>query len=161
MTIGVSIPIGDFNDETNGAADTGVQINLINAGILFNEKFGIGFTWFGAANPLDFPGFDPWTYGGLLAGPIFSSKLANRVDVDTRLLLGYFNATVPDIGAGTENTGSFGLNLGGLLRYNITRELAILVSVEYISANLEFPGYRFTQQFSIISVNGGLALRIF
>ena len=159
ITIGASIPVGEFNDSGNGAADTGVQFNLINGGFLFNEKFGIGFTWFGAANPLDFPGVDPWSYGGLLAGPIFTAQPADKIEFDSRLLLGYFNATVPDIGAGTENAGSFGLLLGGVLRYNVSRGLAIMLTLDYISANIDFPGYNFEQQFSVISINGGLAFR--
>lgn len=159
ITIGTSMPIGEFNDDLNGAADTGLQLNLINLGYLFNDKFGLGFTWFGAANPLDYQGFDPWSYGGLLIGPIISTQVAKNLEIDLRLLLGYFNATVPDIGMGPENAGNFGLDVGGMLRYNVSRGFALLLSVEYISANLDFPGYNFEQQFSVISLNGGLALR--
>lgn len=159
ITIGASIPVGEYNNPDNGAAGTGLQFNLINAGYLFNEKFGVGFTWFGAANPLDFPGVDPWSYGGLLVGPIFTAQPADKLEFDSRFLLGYFNATVPDIGLGTENAGSFGLLLGGVFRYHVADGLSMLLTVDYISANIDFPGYGFQQQFSVISINGGLAFR--
>ena len=160
VTLGVSIPVGDFADPNNGAAKAGVQINLLNVGFLFSEKFGIGFTWFGAANPLDFPGLDPWTYGGLMIGPIFTTQGTNKIEFDARMLLGYFNATVPDIGLGTENDGNIGLNLGGVVRYNFSDNLALMLTLDYLSSNIDFPGYGFTQRFSVVSINGGVALRL-
>lgn len=160
LSIGTSIPVGDFADKSDGLAETGIQLNLINFGYLFSENFGISATWFGAANPLDADGYDPWSYGGIMAGPLLSFPLSEKVEWDFRPMIGYSVTTLPDIGWGTEQASSFALNIGTVFRVNVGNKVSLLLSADYFSTKPEFEDHGFEQSIGTISLGFGVAYRL-
>ena len=160
LSVGLSIPIGDFADKSDGFAETGLQLNLINFGYLFSDNIGITATWFGAANPLGADGYDPWAYGGLMAGPLLSFQLSEKVEWDFRPMIGYSVTTLPDIGFGTEQASSFAYNIGTVFRINIGSKIALLLNADYFSTKPEFIDYDFKQNIGTISFGFGVAYRL-
>ena len=149
-----------FADKSDGLAQTGLQFNLINFGYLFSDNIGISATWFGAANPLDEEGYDPWSYGGIMAGLLLSFPLSDKVEWDFRPMIGYAVTTVPDIGFGPEDASSFALNIGTLFKFNVGKKVALLLSADYFSTQPEFINYGFEQNISTISLGFGVAFRL-
>lgn len=160
LSVGVSIPIGDFADKSDGIAKPGLQLNLVNFGYLFSDNIGITATWFGAANPLDAEGYDPWSYGGLLVGPLLSFPLSEKVEWDFRPMIGYSVTTLPDIGFGTEQASSFAYNIGTVFRINVGSKVALLLNADYFSTKPEFIDYDFKQNIGTISFGLGVAYRL-
>jgi len=161
LSLGASIPIGDFADKSNGLAKTGLQINLVNFGYLFAENFGIAGIWFGAANPLDFfYEVDPWAYGGLMVGPLMSFPLSEKVEWDFRPMIGYSVTTLPDLGWGTEQASSFAFNIGTIFRINVGNKVSLLLSADYFSTKPEFKDNGFEQNIGTLSLGFGVAYRL-
>ncbi len=160
LSIGASIPVGDFADKLDGLAETGLHLNLINFGYLFSENFGVSATWFGAANPIDAYGIDPWSYGGIMVGPLLSFPLSEKVDWDFRPMIGYSVTTLPDVGWGIEQGSSFALNIGTIFRINVGEKTALLLSADYFSTKPEFKDYGFGQSIGTISFGFGVAYRL-
>ncbi|MGD9581444.1 MAG: hypothetical protein AB7V50_08725 [Vampirovibrionia bacterium] len=160
LSIGASIPVGDFADKSNGLAKTGLQLNLINFGYLFSDNFGIVATWFGAVNPIDADGIDPWSYGGLMAGPLLSFPISPKADWDFKPMIGYSVTTVPDIGYGTEQATSFAFSVGTQFRIHVGNKVSLLLSADYFSAKPEFKDYGFEQNIGTLSIGLGIAYRL-
>lgn len=160
LSIGPSIPIGEFADLSNGLAKTGVQLNLVNFGYRSSENFGIAATWFGAANPIVIDGIDPWSYGGLMVGPLLSFPLSEKVEWDFRPLIGYSVTSVPDLGYGTEQASSFAFSLGTVFRINVGNSMSLLLNADYFSTKPRFEYYNFDQQIGTISFGFGAAYRL-
>jgi len=160
LTIGPSFPTGDYADENNGLAETGLHANLINLGYFFSDNIGISAIWFGASNPIYYENIDPWSYGGLLAGPLFKFPLGTRMDWDFRILAGYTNVTVPDIGYGPEDAGAFALDFGSIFRIHIGPMFSLLAGADYFATKPEFVDYDFEQNISTVSLNFGAAFRM-
>ena len=66
ISLGPSIPLGDFSNPSSGAAKTGLHLNLVNFGYLITDNVGIAAIWFGAANPVSEISWNPWSYGGTM-----------------------------------------------------------------------------------------------
>lgn len=160
LTIAASIPVGDFASELSGNANTGVHLNLVNFGYLFSENFGISATWFGGANPLDISGIDPWSYGGLMVGPLLSFPIAEKVEWDFRPMIGYSVTTTPRIGLVEEDASAFAFNIGTVFRINVGEKVSLLLSADYFSTNPEFEGFGVSQRVSTIAFGFGIAYRI-
>jgi len=160
LSIGPSIPISDFGDETAGSAKTGIQLNLVNFGYRFSENFGITATWFGAANPLAIDAIDPWAYGGLMVGPLLSFPLSEKAEWDFRPMIGYSVTTLPGLGFGSEQASSFAFNIGTVFRINVGGKVALLLSADYFSTKPEFEIFNFEQQIETISFGFGVAYRL-
>jgi len=159
-SIGISIPIGDFASKSGGLAKTGVHLNLINLGNLFSKNLGVSVTWFGAANPIDIEGIDPWAYGGLMVGPLVSFPVDEKVEWNFRPMIGYSVTTFPDVGRGTDNASSFAFNIGTMLKINVGEKVSLLLSADYFSTKPEFKKYGFEQRISTVSLAFGIAYRL-
>ncbi|MDX2129002.1 MAG: hypothetical protein SFU91_08200 [Chloroherpetonaceae bacterium] len=160
LTLGPSIPVGDFAERSNGLATTGLQLNLINMGYLFTRNYGIAGIWFGGANPLGVSGFDPWSYGGLVVGPMVSFPIGKRIEWDFRAMVGSSLTTLPNIGAGEEDAYSFAFSLGAVLRINIGENFALMSNIDYFSTSPKFERLRIEQKITTVSICFGLAYRI-
>lgn len=163
LSIGPSFPVGDF--ASYGYAKTGIHINLINFGYRFSENVGLSATWFGAANPLDVPGYSPWSYGGLMAGPLLSFPLSEKLEWDFRPMIGFSSAMLPDSKLGTERAASFAFNFGTVLRINVGNKVAVLWSADYYSTKARFENYignniPYEQNIGTISFGFGVAYRL-
>ncbi len=163
LSVGASIPVRDF--KSDGLAKTGLQLNLINFGYLFSKNVGISATWFGAANPLDadawsYEEYDPWSYGGIMVGPLLSFPLSKKVEWDFRPMIGYSAATLPDLGDGAETASSLAFNFGTIFKVNVGNKVSLLFSADYFSTKPEFEDYDFEQSIETISLGLGVAYRI-
>lgn len=160
LSIGASIPIGDFADKLDGAAQTGIQLNLINFGYLFSENIGVAATWFGASNPIDFYSIDPWSYGGLLAGPLLSFPASKNVDWDFKPMIGYSVTTFPGIDYITEQSTAFAFSVGTQLRFHVGKKISLTLSADYFYTNPEFIYYDIEQKIGTITIGVGVAFRL-
>ncbi len=174
LSAGPSFPTGDFgskdvNNEAAGFATTGAIFD-----ITFAQKFGknLGMTLLlrGQANGVD---TDPlvnelvaeapeaswsaetenWTIGGFLGGLYgsFPMGAGGKVTFDTRAMIGYLNATSPQItlfgdyqgttfwvNTESASAGAFAYLLGSGFRFNLGNHFCILTSVDYLGATPEF-----------------------
>ncbi len=162
LSLGASIPVGEFADITSGLAKTGLQINLVNFGYLFSENIGICGTWFGAANGLNAKGYyyDPWSYGGILVGPLLSFQVSEKVECDFKPMIGYSVTTLPDFGIGTESSTAFALNVGTLIRFNVAKRITLLFTADFFYTQPEFIYFSVYQNIATISIGSGVAYRI-
>ena len=160
LSLGASIPVGDFADESNGAAKTGLRLNLIDFGYLFTDNIGIAATWFGAANLLDINDVDPWSYGGLMAGPLLSFSVSEMVDWDFKPMVGYAVTTVPDFGFGEEQAPSFAYSLGTQCRIHVGEKTSLLLNADYFSTKPEFKVMGFEQNIGVVTIGVGIAFRL-
>lgn len=160
LSLGASIPVGDFVDKSNGVAETGVQFNLVNFGYLFSDNIGISASWFGAANPLGVDGYDSWSYGGMMVGPLFSMPLSERVDWDLRPMIGYALTTLPDVGRGEEEASSLALSFGTNLRIHVGGRVSLMLNADYFSTKAEFKDNNIEQKIGTISLGFGVAFRL-
>lgn len=160
LVIGPSIPVGDFADKSSGIAKTGVQINLINLGYLFTENFGVSATWYGAANPVDVEGFDPWSYGGLMAGALLSFPIAEKIEWDFRPMIGYSVTSLPGSESGTitAQESAFAFIIGTTFRLNAGEKVSLLFNTDYFSTKPEFFGRRYGIR--TLSLGFGVAYRL-
>lgn len=160
LSIGPSIPVGDFADKSDGLAKTGLQLNLVNFGYLFSRNFGIAASWFGAANPVDANGIDPWSFGGLMVGPLISPTFSEKVDLDFKPMIGYCVATLPNVGLGTEQATSIAFSVGTQFRFHVGEKFSLLLSGDYFSAKSEFTDYGIEQHISTFTIGFGAAFRL-
>jgi len=207
LSAGPSFPTGDFgskdvNNQSAGLANTGAIFDLT-----FAQKFGknLGMTLMlrGQANGVD---TDPlvneliaeapdaswsaesenWTIGGILGGLYGSFPMGDngKVTFDTRAMIGYLNATSPQITVngnylGTNfwvltesaSAGAFAYLLGAGFRFNLGTHLCLLTNLDYLGATPEFldvatvtsiGGYStnsYQQKFGTVNVGVGIGWR--
>lgn len=136
ISIGPSIPIGEFNDEA--LANTGVNLSLVNFGYLFNGRFGIAANWFGGAHLIDGSPFGlsdgMWSYGGLIAGPLISNRVGNQLDLDVKLQIGFSAADMELEGYHVDGTG-FAYSFGIGIRTHLSQRLSLSVNADMLTFN--------------------------
>lgn len=158
LELGANIPVGKFGDISDGAAKTGFQINLINFGYLFSDNIGITATWFGASNPIENAGNEYlWSHGGLLAGPLFTFPVSEKIEWDVKPMLGLSWATITNIDLGLASSVAF--NLGTGFRFNVSRLIALTLGVDYTTAKFKWEDIG-EQSMGTIAIKGGFAFRL-
>ena len=157
LEIGANIPVGKFADKNDGAAKTGLQINLINFGYLFTDNIGITATWFGASNPIQGSGTDYyWSQGGLLVGPLFSFPISEKIEWDIKPMVGLSTASITNLDL--ETASSFTFNLGSGLRFNVSKLIALTFGVDYSVSKFHWDIG--DQTMGTIAIKGGFAFRL-
>ena len=157
LEIGANIPIGKFADIYDGAAKTGLQINLINFGYLFSDYIGITATWFGATNPIKGQSSDYlWSHGGLMAGPLFSFPVSDKIDWEIKPVGGIAWATITN--TKLDYVSSLAFDIGTGFRYNISKLIALSLFFDYSKA--KFNWNIGTQTMGTIAIKGGFAFRL-
>lgn len=135
LSIGPSIPLGEFKDE--GLANTGLNITLVNFGYMLSDNFGIAGSWYGGAHTIDASSFGVsdgmWSYGGLMAGPLFSTPLNDKIDFDIKALIGYSIANLELEGYKVEGKG-LAYDIGAGLRFNFSPKWAFLLNVDHLGS---------------------------
>lgn len=164
ITLGPSIPIGDFADnslsnDNAGFAKTGLNINLINFGYKFGQNFGITGSWFGAAHSVDISGVDAmWSYGGLMGGPMLSFPLNEKLDFDLKGMIGFVSAKLDMNELGETSGSGVGFDFGASFRYNFTEKWCLLINGDYLASNPKFD--EGNQKISTINLSLGIAYRL-
>jgi hypothetical protein len=207
ISLGTNIPIGDFassdaNNKSAGYATTG-GISDISFAYKFGENFGMSALIRGQANPTDaqsfadeiakqFPGSNvtvdskTWGIGGLMFGGYGSFPISEKVSFDTRAMIGFLNATSPDItvtltGSGgsawvkmnSTSSTAFSYLIGAGFKYDAGRKVCLFANIDYLGANPEFKNVEttdntgatlstntFSQSFGTISFSIGIGLRL-
>lgn len=207
VSAGPSFPNGDFgskdvNNSAAGFATTGAIFDLT-----FAQKFGktIGMTLMlrGQANGVDTDPLvneliveapdaswsaeaDTWGIGGFLGGLYGSIPMgaSGKVTFDTRAMIGYLNATSPQItlygdfqgttfwvNTESASAGAFAYLLGAGFRFNLGNHFCILTNLDYLGAKPEFYEVATTtsvidlstntyqQKFGTVNVGAGIAYR--
>ena len=155
LSVAASIPLGDFGSSSNGLAELGIQVSALNFGLLFTEHLGISTTLSVANNPTSRSDLNNWSYGTLLAGPLVSFQLNEKITIDGRLQMGYAVATAPDLGMGKDTSTSIAYNAGIVCRYKIGKSLALLLTTDLLYAKPEFEDYGFDQNMNTLSIGIG------
>ncbi len=163
LSFGASIPVGDFAGKSYGGAKTGVELSLVDFGYLFSENLGIAARWFGGANPLDSNyDLDPWSYGGVLIGPLVSYPISEKVDWDLRPMIGYAVTFMPDSGAyyNVDPAMSIAFNFGTQFRFHVGEKISLLLHADYFSTKAKFDDFGIEQKISTFSLGMGVAYRL-
>ncbi|PKO95727.1 MAG: hypothetical protein CVU12_08680 [Bacteroidetes bacterium HGW-Bacteroidetes-7] len=164
ITIGPSIPIGDFadnslNNDNAGYAKTGLNINLINFGYKFGQNFGITGLWFGAAHSVDFSAVDAmWSYGGLMGGPMLSFPINEKLIFDLKGMIGFVSAKLDMYALGETSGIGVGFDFGASFRYNFSEKWCLLINGDYLASTSKFD--EGDQKISTINLSLGIAFRL-
>jgi hypothetical protein len=147
ISAGASFPLGDFLDKqmsnpSAGFAETGLQINFIEFG--YGRGVGIAGKFFGGANAISMSGFDePWSYAGLMVGPLFSI-FGKSSTLDFRPMIGYGVVIFPESAYSESSTSeTLMLGFGIVSRVNLSEKIAILIGADYLYTK---PQFNFTRQ---------------
>ena len=177
ISLGPSLPVGSFAkvEDKDGAAGGGLHLNLINFGYRFSDKVGITAKYFGGANVIKLEkelereeeNFEPWNYGGLLAGPMVSVPLSNSVEVDFRPMVGFCAAMLPKHKSEREaktSEASLAYSLGVNFQFNVASRFGIHAGLDYFHTKSEFTGSEsgipdFTQKISTVTPNVAFVYR--
>lgn len=109
ITGGPAFPVGDFyskslkNDKA-GMAKLGYNLAIV-AGFGVTKNFGLGGKFFAAKNEVDKDFFkdssnvtiSPWSYYGLMVGPIFSDAISPSFNMNYKFLFGGGIANTPKV----------------------------------------------------------------
>jgi len=166
LTMGPAIPLGnfasnDFNNEKSGLAKTGVNLTLINFGYRFGKHFGVSAAWLGAAHAVETEGMvfqssNPWSYGSLLAGGLYSKNIGTAF-FDGRFMIGYAVTSNPDLNylLETESTTSFAYIAGIGIRPRIGNRFTLNFTADFFHTKPSFEENNFEQSISSLFINGG------
>ena len=154
INIGPSFPTGELKND--GLAKTGHNLSLINFGYLFSDNLGIAAKWSGNAHQIDDSG-EYWSYGTLLAGPLYSTPISSRVEWDLRGLVGYGTALL-DTDYFVAKGNGFAYSIGTGIRNNFARKWTLTVNLDYLAVKPkgDFEG----DKFSAVDMSIGIAYRL-
>jgi hypothetical protein len=181
ITFGPSFPLGNFAEQTPDTQTTGLtgtettasglSISLVDFGYLFSDHVGITAKWFGSAwarnTQRNYP-MDPWSCGGIMAGPMFSFPIATKMDFDLRPMIGYAICVGQrQSGTPVESDASMGLayEIGGTFRIHTGERFSLIFPIGYFHTlakfyDSSFMPPEFEQPFSTFSLNMGVAYRL-
>lgn len=160
LSLGVSIALGDYANETKGNAGSGAYLGLINFGYLFSDHLGICATFFSGGNTIKNDDAYVWSYGGLMAGPLLSKSFSDKLEFDVRPMIGFVSVIYPYNDFAVESDASFAFNIGTILRVNVGRRFALLVNADFFSTKAKFEYYNTEQLISNINLGFGIAYRL-
>lgn len=155
---GPTIPVSDFasknfNNENAGLAKTGFTTNL-QFGYQILKNLGVTTTVLYSTYNLDVSEFaqygvtaDHWQHYGLLAGPMFTWPVNDKLKTNFKVLGGIMNVNSPlvEFADGTnlmneEWATSFAMQLGADLRISFTPNLYLITNVDYNFMKPKFDG---------------------
>ncbi len=182
ITVGPSIPLGDFAKKENfqfGSGLTGpektsvgLQLNLINFGYLFSNHLGLSAAWFGAAyNRSSNRAYelDPWSCGGIMVGPLLSFDMSEKVEWGLTPMLG--RSVCSGMGESTtkpqlEQSAGLVFNMGSVHRFHVSKNFSLLLTANFFFSKLKFGDWTQMapvareQPIKALSLGFGLAYRI-
>lgn len=164
IALGPAIPIGDFADnslsnDNAGFAKNGFNFSPVNFGYKFGQYLGISASWFGASYSVDVSEVDAlWSYGGLMAGPMLSFPINEKLDFDLKGMIGFVSAT-SDLDEYEENDGTgVAFDMGASFRYNFTEKWCLLINGDYFISNPKLD--EGNQKMASINISLGFAYRL-
>lgn len=207
ISAGPSFPNGDFgskdvNNESAGLANTGAIFDLTFAQ-KFGKTFGMTLMLRGQVNGVDSEPLvdelynqspevtwsaetDTWGIGGFMAGLYGSFPMGSngKVTFDTRAMIGFIDATSPQItiygdylgttfwvNTESASAGAFAYLFGAGFRFNLGNHFCILTNLDYLGSTPEFEGVvtrtslggystnTYQQSFGTVNVGVGIGYR--
>ena len=142
LSVGPSFAIGDASD-----FPTGVSLNLIDFGYLFNDNFGIAAKWLGTGYSEYGADFG---MGGLLGGLLASTPISPKINFEGKVLVGFAVFTASYDGYSETSDLYFGYDIGVGLRFNTSNKVSLLLNADYLGA----------EDYSSINLTFGVAYRL-
>jgi len=206
LSLGSSTPMGDFasnnpNNNNSGYAKGGAIFD-ISFGYKLGKYLGVAALLRGQANPTDAqaiadqiananPGVSTvvssksWGVGGLMVGGYASVPISAKYSFEPRVLIGFLNATSPDITVTVSSGGNsawikeasasasaFSYLLGIGVKHDVGKRICLLANVDYLGAKPEFSNVvisnsygassikTFSQSFGTFNVGVGIGYRL-
>jgi|GEM_PF-2072087 glycosidase len=164
LSVGPSIPLGYYGAEggdRGGNATRGIQINLLNAGIMITERIGIAANVIVGQNGINTSVngasfFDPWSYGLISVGPMFVFPTSDRSFLDIKPMIGYGRLSALSITHSAFSGNDAAFVLSTTYRYILHRRISLLVNADFITMDIRSTEVRATQEFASLSLNVGL-----
>lgn len=197
ISFGTSIPTGDFaskdiDNEAAGFATYGASFEISLAHKVGNSNFGFCALLRGQFNPTDANALvqelatqhpnaiwhiesDGWGIGGIMFGGFGQFTLTEKINFQTRLMLGFLNATSPEIlingsappgtlGSGNSSESAWfkqssavanspALLLGVGYTYDLGEKFYILFNVDYLAAKPEFSQVEISDSYGNLTRN--------
>ncbi|MEA4980310.1 MAG: hypothetical protein VB098_10525 [Petrimonas sp.] len=142
-SLGVAFPVGDVSGMPIGAT-----LSLIDFGYLFTQNIGIAGKWFSTRHAED---GESVGVGGLMAGPLVSTPISSKVNLEGRGLIGIGAFTE----AGESSGAYFAYDLGVGVRINTSDKVSLLINADYI--NVDYTG---EIDYNSVNVTFGVAFRL-
>lgn len=142
--LGPSFPLGEFADnsegnENAGLAKTGYCSNVVNIGYRITQKLGVSAFAFYSQYDVDKNGSEMWWgISGIMAGPMFSIPVNNKLYFDLKPRIGFVSAQFLVNDNAEEFGKGLGINLNASLLYNFSKRWCILTETGYISSHQKF-----------------------
>lgn len=163
IAYGISIPLGDFADKSldNENADfakTGSGSNIV-FGWSLTQNLGISASLFNNKYNADKNGAEMlWVLGGLMAGPIFSTSVRDKLYFDMKPGIGIVSSSLV-VDSIDEKTGNaLGINFSASLRYNFAKRWCLLTETGYLTTSQKFDD-KSERKIQTINMNLGIAYR--
>lgn len=162
MTIGPSIPFGDFGNVDNNKPEAGIMINIPVFGYMVTDNIGVGMRWtIGANGTGENDLFSRWSHLGMYVGPIFSVNSRGKVNLDFKPMVGFLSAEAPDNSVFDEGESATALAFsGGIgLRFHFTPKFSMLLNTDVSISSLDYDNPSRTVDFNTFSMGVGGAYR--
>ncbi|MCF8374415.1 MAG: porin family protein [Bacteroidales bacterium] len=152
------IPLGFTKDQINSEGFAGGGKWSLSIGYLFSDHLGMAATIelsaYGEDNSLD-----AWGNFNFLVGPLLSFPIAKIAELDIRPMIGYSNSMyatiISSVGA---DANAFAYSIGSLVRFNLSKRIALFMSADYFSTSPEYGGEKVNIE--MITMGLGLAYRL-
>jgi hypothetical protein len=162
-----SIPVANFADnsldnKSAGFAKKSYTNYFIDFGYRFGKNLGLSATYFTSNYKIDSSAADlSWGFGGITAGPMWSTHVADKFFLDLRVNFGYTTADifVKDNLPKEYSGHGLGIDTRVSLRYNLFRHWCVLAEAGYLSSNQKFGDGR-KEKIQIINLGLGFAFRL-
>lgn len=159
LSLGPSIPVGDFSSKLNdgGFAKVGTHL-ILQGGVLLNSSLGVSImatASFAKTEDPYFGGNAKYAYNAILAGPISSLHLSSRLRFELRALAGYSQLQVNEKCFMEASGSGFGYDLGTGLRFFLTPVWTLSLTSDYFSSNISYKNDLGTRRIQTLNVTFG------
>gem|GEM_PF-5124342 len=160
VTLGGSIPSGDFASASGGDAKTGFGAGLLyqhhkNASSKLLMAGEFRFQSYAVDNSSLSQGLPPgvniaatkWSVISVLLGPVLKVKLNDASSLEPRIMAGYMSASTPSLSASgggasgnfpSSTAGAFAALVGINLKFKVAENTKFVFGVDYLTANPKF-----------------------
>lgn len=151
VTLGISFPFDEFLPNAPTAGYPGMKrigdSGKVSLGYRLNDNFGIVIS--GRSNTYNLEEdntFNPeenntagyWGYSIIMAGPVFSLPLSERLSIELNPGAGFAEASLTGESGSLAEGSGLGINVNGSMVYNISKRWNMLLDASYNSSSIDF-----------------------
>ena len=166
LTLGPSIPIGSFADNSNNnegsgyaSLSYGISDMLLDFGFIFkNSNFGLSATYISEGYVTDRDVIDSrLDFSNITIGPMYSFDISNSFTIDLKCQFGYFSSLYKLSGISDNSMygKGFGIDLRSLLRFQLNKHWFLFGQCGYLYSDQKFKDF---DNFHIQALNVGLGV---